>query len=63
MNLTSVVQSSASNDASMRDADISAIIQTKAEDADVQAALTLIDAIPKPQNLPPNLGRNINTTA
>jgi len=42
-----------------------AVLKT-ALDSQTQAALSLIEAIPQPPStagLPPNLGRNINTTA
>lgn len=35
----------------------------KALDAQASGAIALIAAIPAPQNLPSNLGQNVNTTA
>jgi hypothetical protein len=35
----------------------------KANDLAGQSAVALINALPQPQRLPENLGRNINTTA
>ena len=45
---------------------LSVAVLKKALDSQTQAALSLIEAIPQPPSssgLPPNLGRNINTTA
>ena len=45
---------------------LSVAVLKKALDSQSQAALSLIEAIPQPPSaagLPPNLGRNINTTA
>jgi hypothetical protein len=35
----------------------------KANDLASQSAVALINALPQPQRLPENLGRNVNTTA
>lgn len=48
--------------------DIGIAVLKKAIDSEAQGAMALINAIPQPPqpstaNLPPNLGRNINTTA
>jgi len=45
--------------------DIGLTVLKKAMDAEAQGAVALINAIPQPlqQNLPSNLGRNINVTA
>lgn len=45
---------------------LSVAVLKKALDSQTQAALSLIQAIPQPPStsgLPPNVGRNINTTA
>jgi hypothetical protein len=45
---------------------VSMAVLKKSIDIQAQAAMALINAVPQPQptsNLPPNLGRNINTTA
>ncbi|MBT9611645.1 MAG: YjfB family protein [Burkholderiales bacterium] len=45
---------------------LSVAVLKKALDSQTQAALSLIEAIPKPPStagLPPHVGRNINTTA
>ena len=42
------------------------LVLKKALDAQAQGVLSLIQALPQPpssSNLPPNIGRNINTTA
>lgn len=44
----------------------SILVLKKALDSQAQAAATLIESIPRPPSptsLPPNLGRNVNTTA
>ena len=38
-------------------------IMKKAQEAEGKGALALLDALPKPANLPSHLGQNINTTA
>lgn len=46
--------------------ELSVAVLKKALDGQAQAAKSLIEAIPKPPStagLPPNVGRNINTTA
>ncbi len=46
--------------------ELSVAVLKKALDSQAQAALSLIQAIPQPPStsgLPPNVGRNINTTA
>lgn len=46
--------------------ELSVAVLKKALDSQTQAALSLIQAIPQPPStsgLPPNVGRNINTTA
>ncbi|MEK6664184.1 MAG: YjfB family protein [Pseudomonadota bacterium] len=45
---------------------LSVAVLKKALDSQTQAALSLIQALPQPPStagLPPNVGRNINTTA
>lgn len=57
--------SSAVNQASVESPQ-SILVLKKALDAQAQTAALLIQAIPRPQStvsLPPNLGRNVNTTA
>jgi len=45
--------------------DVGLAVLKKAMDSEAQSAAALINALPQPpqQNLPPNLGRNINVTA
>lgn len=46
--------------------EVSIAVLKKAQDISKESAVALIQAIPNPPstaNLPPNLGRNINTTA
>ena len=59
MNTSTSIAQTAGTDASMA-------VLKKSIDIQAQAAMALINAVPQPQpaiNLPPNLGRNINTTA
>ena len=39
------------------------VVLKKANDLAGQSAIALINALPQPQRLPDNLGKNINTTA
>ena len=42
---------------------VAVAVLNKALDAQASGAMALINAIPAPQNLPSNLGQNVNTTA
>lgn len=51
---------------SSRDASIGIAVLKKALDSEASTASALLDALPpvqRSENLPPNLGQNINTTA
>lgn len=45
------------------DQSVQIAVLKKALDASSQNALTLLNALPQPQRLPDNLGKNVNTTA
>lgn len=66
MNITGVSTLSTAVSATTTNDPVSIAVLKKALAADAQSALSLINGIPAPSappNLPPNLGRTINTTA